>query len=432
MSLSPRIAALSVFALALATVAQAQNIPFQVNPNQYVGLNTTARQAAYNMAVLGNGLRQIPPYAYGYNPYPSPVYANSPLVTNGVPLAAANPYALSTVASTNPYMSSAALGTSPYSLSTAGGSGGLGYQPYYSPYGYGYQDPYGAAFQGLASLTSATGQYYIATMQARIIREQARQATIDTAKKQLEFEAWYETVRPTAPKMIALERATDLDRARKGSPASEIWSGKALNDLLASVLKEGSGRLKDGPNVPLEDETLKHLNLSPPAGGGNAGLLRKLLDKDYHFNWPEVLSESKYEKLTKDLETQLRSAANDVYQSGEGIATDKKNNIRATFDAITKQFNESADELAPSQYIESKRFLNQVKAAIRALSDTSVKNYLNKNNTWNAKGKNVAELVDHMSKTGLMFTGAADGDYAAYNAAYIALRQFEAGLASGR
>jgi len=69
-----------------------------------------------------------------------------------------------------------------------------------------------------------------------------------------------------------------------------------------------------------------------------------------------------------------------------------------------------------------------VNAAIRALSDTNVKNYLDKNNTWNAKGKNVAELLDHMVKSGLVFAPAADGDQAAYNAAYQALRAYEAGM----
>jgi len=368
MSFPARFAAAALFGLALASSALAQVqpprvlyppnplsrpgiVPFPVNPNQYVAPNVTARQLAFNVATLGQAYQQVPPYLLGYNPYPSPVISSGPVVANAGYGGMANPYALSTVASTNPYMSSAALGTSPYSLSTSPTGGGSGYTPYYAPgAGYSYQDPYGSALQGLASVTSATGQYHVNIQKARLLREQSRQAAIDTARKRLEFEAWYETVRPTAPRMLDAERATDLDRARKGAPATEVWSGKALNDLLASVQKAKAADPKNlGPNVPLEDSTLKHLNLTGQTGGaGNAGLLRKLLDKDYRLNWPEALADAGYEKLTKDLESEMRAAALDIYQ-GNDLATDKKKNIRSRFEEITKKFNESADELSPSQ-----------------------------------------------------------------------------------
>jgi len=445
MSVSHRLAATALLGLALATVTQAQPrpfgppsstrpiiVPFPVNPNQQIAPNMTARQAAYNIAVLGRAAQQVPPYLYGYNPYPAPVITSGPVVAGGYSPAMANPYALSTVASTNPYLSSAALGTSPYSLSTTGGGYGTG-NPYYFPPsygGYGGGDGYGSSLQGLAALTSATGQYYNQIQQAKLIQEQARQANIDTARKRLEFEAWYETIKPTAGRLADAQMASDIDRARKGAPRTEVWSGKALNDLLASIEKAGPSRLKEGPNVGLEDETLKSLNLTSGSGGGNAGLLRKLLDKDYRLNWPEALTEAPYEKMTKDLEKDMRAAALEIYQGGD-VAADKKRDIRSLYDAIEKKFNDSADDLSPSQYIEAKRYLNQVKAAVRALSDTNVKKYLDKNNTWNAKGKTVAELVDHMSKSGLKFAPAADGDQGAYNAAYQALRSFEAGLNQG-
>ena len=68
--------------------------------------------------------------------------------------------------------------------------------------------------------------------------------------------------------------------------------------------------------------------------------------------------------------------------------------------------------MSPAQYIEAKRYLNQLSAAIKALSDPKVANYFN--NRWNAKGKNVAELVSHMKREGLAFVPATPGDEAAY------------------
>src|SRR5262245_60006284 len=51
-----------------------------------------------------------------------------------------------------------------------------------------YQDPYSATIQGLASLTSATGQYYKDVQTARIYREQSRQASLETARQRLQLQ----------------------------------------------------------------------------------------------------------------------------------------------------------------------------------------------------------------------------------------------------
>src|SRR5260370_25898499 len=45
-----------------------------VKPNYRITPDLTLNQYAYNLRVLGRAYRQIPPYALGYNPYPSPIY----------------------------------------------------------------------------------------------------------------------------------------------------------------------------------------------------------------------------------------------------------------------------------------------------------------------------------------------------------------------
>jgi hypothetical protein len=103
------VAAVAVLALELATAAPANaqsrsgtpiRIPSvavqSINPNPYIAPGLTLRQYAYNTSVMGRALQQVPPYAFGYNPYPSvvnygPLYAYTPAPY-------VNPYA-------NPYMS---------------------------------------------------------------------------------------------------------------------------------------------------------------------------------------------------------------------------------------------------------------------------------------------------------------------------------------
>lgn len=426
---SSRLAVLALVGLAFvgsqadaqfSATARPTIVPFPINPNQQIAPNVTFRQAAYNTAVLGRGLSQIPPYLYGYNPYPSSIISSGPGIASPIsPLVSANPYALATSPIGNPYLSgSAALSSSPYSLSTAGGSG---YTPSYSPYGYA-QDPYSASIQGLASLTSATGKYYVDVQRARILREQSRQAALDTTRKRIELEAWYETVRPTAPKMLAREQANALDQARMGGSDARIWSGQDLNTLLKNIQKQGTSQLKNGSNVPLEEDTLKSVNLTSGATTGNVGMLKD----GVKLTWPQALDDQKTTaEARKRLARDLRSAV-DLIKDGETVeGTDVWRTINSDFKTIKDKLSDSADELSMSQYIEAKRYLNQLEAAIKLLSDKNAKKYFN---TWTAKGKNVAELVSHMTKEGLKFAPATPGDEASYNALYTALRSFDSSL----
>jgi hypothetical protein len=45
-----------------------------VNPYYQIWPGMTINQYAYNTALLGRAYSNVPPYALGYNPYPSPVY----------------------------------------------------------------------------------------------------------------------------------------------------------------------------------------------------------------------------------------------------------------------------------------------------------------------------------------------------------------------
>jgi len=114
-----------------------------VNPNGFLGAAPTAQQFLFNSRVIGASARSIPPYAFGYNPYTSPVINTGPVVA---PTPYYNPYAAMPypTLSTSPYAAASpyggALSTSPYY-----GGGGGGYS--LSTTG-GYNDPYGGGYGG--------------------------------------------------------------------------------------------------------------------------------------------------------------------------------------------------------------------------------------------------------------------------------------------
>jgi hypothetical protein len=399
--------------LFLGSHLNAQNAP-QVMAG---GPPVTQGQLAYNVGVLGNG---VAPFTYNA--------AAAPAVNVAGGAGVSNPYALSTVGNYNPYLAnSASLSqlTNPYGLSTTPSYNNAAL-PYYPPYMYGGLGPtgsslmgYGYALQGMASLTSANAQYWKDIQTASLQREGVRQAALDTARRRIEFEAWYDTVRPTAPKMRDKELATDLDTARRSATNTDILSGKALNTLLGSIQK--SGRLNSGPPVAIEESALKGVNLTGGSSPGGVGMLKD----GGKLSWPEGLREPTFDESRRRLQENLVLAVLGV-KDGEAVPSSRLADIRRDFKTLTDKLEDSANELLPSQYIEASRYLRQLGTAIKALTDTKVANYFN--NTWQARGKSAAELAAYLTKEGLMFAPATPGDEAAYRAVYDALRAYEAGL----
>jgi hypothetical protein len=81
-------------------------------PGWQIQRGLTVRQAGYNTAVFGQALYSVPPYAYGYNPYPRivtyrvlpPVIYSAPIYTNPYAPLYVNPYPMAPAISYNPYL----------------------------------------------------------------------------------------------------------------------------------------------------------------------------------------------------------------------------------------------------------------------------------------------------------------------------------------
>jgi hypothetical protein len=340
-----------------------------------------------NAAALGRGISTTPGYG-GMNPYVNP----TPTV----------------VPSSAPAYTSAA----PY----AGPSTAV---PYYPSYPY-YQPPFGATLQGYASLTQATGQYWKDIGSARITREQANQATLDTKRKQIEFEMWYEKIRPTAPKMRAAEQAADLDWARRDPPNSEIWSGRTLNVLLKSILN--SSQPTSGPQLALEENIVSGLNLTDKTSRGNLALAKD----EGKIAWPEALQEEAFDEARDRFSKNFNKALVDV-KDGDQPPISTLRDLRKDLKTLEDTLDDKVRDLAPSRYIESRRLLNQLKNTVKGLSDPRLCKSCN--NNWRKNVKSVSDLVGYCMKNGLEFGPAtAPGDYPSYTAAYYAIRNYERGL----
>jgi len=418
-----------------------------VNTNPFVAPGLTLQQYAYNRAVLTQAQYGMYPYQPGYSPYQYPggvlpSYAPSyvaPAVPY-VPPAAYNPY-LSTVANpyaTNPY------GVNPY-LATTGSVGGpvlsttpgvasSGYDTTlrttpYGGYGGGYGgDPYGsygpgATLNGVADLTNASAQYYVTINRARLLAEEVTRSRLDTRRRILEEAERERRMIPSPEEIMSRERATDLDRARREPPVTEIFSGKSLNTLLAH-LQTSQGKGMRGPNVPLDEIDMAKINFVPEGESGNIGLVRELQKKG-DLTWPATLQADAYKDVRETLEQRLVGAVNTL-RGGSAPADGALQDLKADVTKLMDTLNANINELSPSQYIQAKRFLNQVQDAVTAMSKPEAVNYFN--GKFTPKGKNVAELVNNMKEKGLKFAAASPGGESAYRALHHAMAAYDANM----
>lgn len=412
MSAMTKLFGLTVFGLVavLASAAPAQaQIPY--NPFDPYGFS---RRAAFNISLYGQAMRQVPPYALGYNPYPR-VFAPGaviPRVPPVIPNVGVGYPAVGGTLVNNPYA------TNPvYNSYTSSGYSSLATDPY----GYGgnfvpYIDPYGGFFRGVADIISAEGRFRINNNQAAVIREQARQAQIDTKRRA--FDEWlYE--RAHMPSMQDLrEQYAKLDlRYHVNSAAStDILSASSLNTLL-DQLRQMQNRGMRGPTIQLDEESLKQINVSS-GSGGNVGLLKN----EGRLTWPLALGGTEFENERKNLERHLPLAISEVEKHGQvdrGRLKDLMNDVEKMNDRLGREIS----MMTPSQYIEAKRYLALLSDALRALQTPDASNYFT--GKYAARGKTVGDLVKNMG--GLRFAPATPGEERAYRELYNALVAYYTG-----
>jgi hypothetical protein len=402
----------------LGTEAQAQKI---TTPS-VLGPPTGTPAGTSNTGVLGGtDANPNPVPAPGYNPAVTPAPGVGPAGTG----ASNPPYTATLAPGYNP-----SGGANPQATLRPGYTGGGGVldnynaanYPFYSnPYSYppyyNLTTPVEGYLRGVASVTSAQGQYAIQIQRAKLDRQSAIQAAIQT-RRMLFDEARYEMMYRPNPEQIRQEQiAMALERARKDPPITEIWSAKALNDLLRHVTtQQTSGKL--GPRIDLDAGTLKHINFSPQATRANPGLLKG----DGKLQWPLPLQGKEFEEARTKLDRLVENAVQLVKFDKE-IDVAALRDMNAYYKQLTETLENSIDDFSPTDSIRAHRYLRQLGNALQALGDPNLSTYFTP-----GRATNVAELVKMMADKGLVFAPAVSGDEASYRALYNALRAFDAGM----
>jgi hypothetical protein len=420
------LAGLAAWGLGGPAVAQPTTLFTRGNPSLYqVALN----QRASNQLAMASA--QINPYSGLPSPAAPAVYNpftglpnNTGVMTSvtpvavpvGVPVGTPSfPYAtLSNVS--NPYGSSGYDSSTPY-----------GYNPYsmygYSPYN--YPGP-GDTLRGVGAVIESNGKYMSQVQEARIKFEDWQKARIETRRRIVDEWLYERANLPTwQDEQDRLQRA-NLRRALNGPVMTEILSGDTLKTLYDDIRKRTASGQQGGP-VTIDADALKQINWST-SSGGNIAALKPLREPNGSLRWPNPLISETFKDDTQRIDKLAREAVQLARQSNKVDPATVKDLRNAVNDLNAKISGPNAD-LSASQWIEARRFLNQLSSAITALEQPDVGDQIS--GKVSVQAKTVQELVKEMNKRGLTFAPAVSGDEAAYTALYNALAAYAQTMQSG-
>lgn len=352
--------------------------------------------------------------------------SNNPYTTRTNPI----PYNTSALGKVPPLGLGYNLATNPYSTTVA--SVPAVTQPTGSAYsnpptGYGNYNGYpqiltgaGSKLQGQASLTAASGQYQVNIQQARILREQSRQASLDTQRKRLVAEIEYEDLKNQRYRQVVeMNRQAVLDKARRDPQDTDIWSGMTLNVLLKSILAAPAPTR--GPNIELSQDTLHGLNLSDGISRGSLAMAKD----DGKIEWTDALQDASFDtsrnRFTENFVKAMKAA-----QEGEKSDRSTLKDLQSDLKSLGDQLDDEVTTLSPDSYMASRRLLNKLKDALKGLSTDRI--IASCNSSWRKDVRTVADLVAYCQQKGVEFgAAAAEGDRVRYQAAWLAIRAYERG-----
>lgn len=292
---------------------------------------------------------------------------------------------------------------------------------YWNPYYYGgYQmTPQYGYLSGSAEVINAQGQFLQDRQQAQIMGQQVKAEKTANRRRAIDEYLYELNVLPTPEDMRERERNEAVKRSRNDPPLTEIWSGLAMNNLLKSI-QILEGKQAQGPVVYLDQDMLPKINLT----GGTSGVSLGILKNEGKLDWPLALSDDGYEASRKTLDELCATAYREATYGKVQNPTLRK--LTKEVDNLQLSLRENVAKTEPNEYVQSKKFLNDLAKSVKSLQDPNVSNYVNRK--WAARGNTVSELVQHISGQGLRFAPATPGDEPAYASVHRAMATYESGM----
>jgi len=426
-------------AATLATAAQAAPRPIRVNVNfpsnqqqpvfRMRPTNPMQFEAARESSILFN--RSLSPN----QPIPSQQVFRSSIFGNG----STNPFY--TPFPGAPNISQQALNTaltgSAFGIGGLGGLGGVPISPFLGgyPYGGGYggygigSNLYGSGSGGpysgyLSGGTAAAGSNTL-TSYPRSPDEDGRLARIDARRRAFDEYLYERLNAPTHEDLREFTQHESLRRSLNEPPRTEVWSGGSLNTLLADIQKLQGVDKDNVPEIPLDEDLVKRMNVT--ASGGNGGSMAFLKDGG-RLNWPLGVRILGPGEETRELRSQINTLLPDaVAQAANGkVDPGLLQELSRDVNRLQRLLVARANDMPEDTYIDARRFLNNLDDSVRLLRRPDAGDYIN--GRYAAKGSTIQKLVKYMTEHGLEFGPGVPGEEAAYKMVQQALVRYDSAL----
>jgi hypothetical protein len=208
-----------------------------------------------------------------------------------------------------------------------------------------------------------------------------------------------------------------LSRSLNNPPVNEIWSGQALNTVLADLaVKLGPETEGPGASISLDSGVLRHLNFTVSEGQGNPGLLKS----EGRLPWPPALREKLYQ-ANRDLLNDLAPVLYAQAMAGR-VDPGTLRQMDQTAQQLQRQVAGNVRDMTPAQYGEARRFLVDLKDALKLLRRPDAGTYFAADAV---QGTTAGKLVNHLVRNGWSFAPAVPGDEGAYVAVHRALVAYD-------
>src|SRR5262245_61213392 len=229
------------------------------------------------------------------------------------------------------------------------------YQGWFPWYRYGY----GGALHGQAEVIRAYGAVVNDVESARVRREEANRAKLETQRQRFELENYLRANKPSFAQEQAEIARRRLERIRTSPMPAEIDNGFALNVMLDHV-RGSVHRKHEFANGAITSLVLARLNVTSSTVG--VGALRH-----GKIHWPLGLQTL----LSPDRRRGLEAQAGALYQGSLGSGID--GNVHRDFTAELKKIQQNVvgtwDKLGGAEYLEAKRFVSALLDAAQALAN---------------------------------------------------------------
>jgi hypothetical protein len=300
------------------------------------------------------------------------------------------------------------------------GLGGMGWGGWGTQW---MQNPYEGYLNGAANMTMANAQYQQTIQQAKLTRQEATRSSFQTRRAAIEERQYELSLMPDPEKIRQDQMMRSLQRSRNNPPQVEIWSGKALNDLLRAI-QDSQTRGTTGPNVPLSPDVLRHVSFTSGTTRGGPGLLKD----GGKLTWPYALRRSDFDSERTQIDEQMQQAVRQA-QSGQ-VSADLLDKVGESLKQLERSIDSRALQITPDQYIQATRYLRELKDSYRVLQQSDVAKYFRP--AWTPQGASVGELVRQMTKEGLSFAPAVSGDETYYTSLHRSMVDYDMGIAQLR